>query len=128
VTLLRPGDDVFGWGAGAFAEVAPAGEKAFVPMPARLTVEQAGALGVSASTALQLLRDDGAVQPGQKVLINGASGGVGTFAVQIVKAFGAEVTGGTRPGNLEKVRSIGAYHVIEYPRQDFTEDGPHYDL
>jgi NADPH:quinone reductase-like Zn-dependent oxidoreductase len=128
VTHLRRGDDVFGWCAGAFAEFARASEDHFIKMPANLTFEQAAALGVSASTALQLLRDDGAVQPGQKVLINGASGGVGTFAVQIAKAFGAEVTGVTSTRNVEMVRSLGADHVIDYTRQDFTEDGPHYDL
>jgi NADPH:quinone reductase-like Zn-dependent oxidoreductase len=125
---LRPGDDVFGWCAGAFAEYAAGPEDHFLPKPANLTFEQAAALGVSASTALQLLRDDGAVQPGQKVLINGASGGVGTFAVQIAKALGAEVTGVTSTRNVEMVRSIGADHVVDYTRQDFTEDGPHYDL
>src|SRR6185503_10142647 len=95
VQRLRPGDDVFGWVAGAFAEYARADEIQFVTKPADLTFEQASAIGVSASTALQLLRDDGKVRPGQKVLINGASGVVGTFAVQIAKALGAEVTGVT---------------------------------
>ena len=128
VTHLRPGDDVFGWGAGAFAEYAQATEDQFIKKPASLTFEQAAAIGVSASTALQLLRDDGKVQPGQKVLINGASGGVGTFAVQIAKALGAEVTGVTSTRNVELVRSIGADHVIDYTREDFTEDGPRYDL
>src|SRR6266480_4145728 len=93
VQELRPGDEVFGWGAGAFAEFARATEDHFIKKPANLTFEQASAVGVSATTALQLLRDDGKVRPGQKVLVNGASGGVGTFAVQIAKAFGAEVTG-----------------------------------
>src|SRR5947208_2125480 len=101
VTSLRPGDEVFGWCAGAFAEYARASEDQFIKKPANLTFDQAAAVGVSASTALQLLRDNGKVQPGQKVLVNGASGGVGTFAVQIAKAFGAEVTGVTSTKNLE---------------------------
>ena len=125
---LRPGDDVFGWCTGAFAEYASASEDHFVLKPANLTFEQAAAVGVSATTALQLLRDNGHVQPGQKVLINGASGGVGTFAVQIAKAFGAEVTGVTSTKNLDMVRSIGADHVIDYTREDFRKGGPRYDL
>jgi NADPH:quinone reductase-like Zn-dependent oxidoreductase len=125
---LRPGDEVFGWGVGAFAEYTHARENQFIKKPANLSFEQASAVGVSASTALQLLRDDGKVQPGQKVLINGASGGVGTFAVQIAKALGAEVTGVTSTKNVEMVRSIGADHVIDYTREDFTEGGPRYDL
>ncbi len=128
VTQLRPGDEVFGWAAGAFAEYAHADENQFVKKPADLTFEQASAIGVSASTALQLLRDDGKVQPGQKVLINGASGGVGTFAVQIAKAFGAEVTGVSSTKNLDLVRSIGADHVIDYTREDFTTGTERYDL
>jgi NADPH:quinone reductase-like Zn-dependent oxidoreductase len=125
---LRPGDEVFGWCAGAFAEYASASADHFVPKPANLTFEQAAAVGVSATTALQLLRDDGHVQPGQKVLINGASGGVGTFAVQIAKAFGAEVTGVTSTKNLDMVRSIGADHVIDYTTEDFRMGVPRYDL
>ena len=128
VQELRPGDEVFGWGAGAFAEFARATEDHFIKKPANLTFEQASAVGVSATTALQLLRDDGKVQPGQKVLINGASGGVGTFAVQIAKAFGAEVTGVTSTKNLEMVHSIGADHVIDYTRDDFTTGPERYDL
>jgi NADPH:quinone reductase-like Zn-dependent oxidoreductase len=128
VKLLRPGDEVFGWCAGAFAEYARATEDHFVKKPATLTFEQAAAVGVSASTALQLLRDDGRVQPGQKVLINGASGGVGTFAVQIAKAFGAEVTGVCSTKNVDMVRSIGADHVIDYTRVDFTSATERYDL
>ena len=128
VERLRPGDEVFGWCAGAFAEYASASEDNFVKKPANLTFEQAAAVGVSATTALQLLRDDGKVQSGQKVLINGASGGVGTFAVQIAKAFGAEVTGVCSTKNVELVRSIGADHVIDYTLQDFTQGGPRYDL
>jgi NADPH:quinone reductase-like Zn-dependent oxidoreductase len=128
VQRLRPGDEVFGWCTGAFAEYACAREDHFVPKPANLTFEQAAAVGVSASTALQLLRDQGKVQPGQKVLINGASGGVGTFAVQIAKAFGAEVTGVCSAGKVEMVRSIGADHVIDYTKEDFTKGGPRYDF
>jgi NADPH:quinone reductase-like Zn-dependent oxidoreductase len=128
VKKLRPGDEVFGWGVGAFAEFARATEDQFIKKPANLTFEQASAVGVSATTALQLLRDDGKVQPGQKVLVNGASGGVGTFAVQIAKAFGAEVTGVTSTKNVDMVRSIGADHVIDYTREDFTTGAERYDL
>jgi NADPH:quinone reductase-like Zn-dependent oxidoreductase len=128
VTQLRPGDEVFGWCTGAFAEYACATEDHFVPKPANLTFEQAAAVGVSASTALQLLRDQGKVQPGQRVLINGASGGVGTFAVQIAKAFGADVTGVCSTKNVDLVRSIGADHVIDYTGEDFTQQGQRYDF
>jgi len=128
VKELRPGDEVFGWGPGAFAEFASASEAHFIKKPANLTFEQASAVGVSATTALQLLRDDGKVQPGQKVLITGASGGVGTFAVQIAKAFGAEVTGVTSTKNLDMVHAIGADHVIDYTRDDFTTGPERYDL
>jgi len=125
---LRPGDEVFGWCAGAFAEYAAAPEAQFIRKPANLTFEQAAAVGVSASTALQLLRDNGKIQPGQKVLVNGASGGVGSFSVQIAKAFGAEVTGVTSTQNVDLVRSIGADHVVDYTTEDFTVGGPRYDL
>ena len=128
VKELRPGDEVFGWGTGAFAEFARATEDHFTKKPANLTFEQASAVGVSASTALQLLRDDGKVRPGQKVLINGASGGVGTFAVQIAKALGAEVTGVASTKNMDMVRGIGADHVIDYTREDFTTSAERYDL
>jgi len=128
VTRFQAGDDVFGWCAGAFAEFASASEDQLVKKPVDLTFEQAAAIGVSASTALQLLRDDGAVEPGQKVLINGASGGVGTFAVQIAKSLGAEVTGVTSTKNVEMVRSIGADHVIDYSQEDFTAGTERYDL
>jgi NADPH:quinone reductase-like Zn-dependent oxidoreductase len=128
VQSLRPGDDVFGWCTGAFAEYARAPEDQLVKKPANLTFEQAAAVGVSASTALQLLRDDAKVQPGQKVLINGASGGVGTFAVQIAKAFGAEVTGVCSTKNLDLVRSIGADHVIDYTQEDFRDGADRYDV
>src|SRR4029077_11635524 len=115
------------WCAGAFAEYAHASEDHFEKKPANLTFEQAAAVGVSASTALQLLRDDAKVQPGQKVLINGASGGVGTFAVQIAKSFGAEVTGVCSTTNVDLVRSIGADHVIVYTKEDFSKGGQRYD-
>jgi NADPH:quinone reductase-like Zn-dependent oxidoreductase len=128
VTGLRPGDEVLGWCTGAFAEYASAPADHFVPKPANLTFQQAAAVGVSASTALQLLRDQGKIKPGQKVLINGASGGIGTFAVQIAKAFGAEVTGVCSTRNVEMVRSIGADHVIDYTREDFTRNGHRFDF
>jgi NADPH:quinone reductase-like Zn-dependent oxidoreductase len=128
VRRLRAGDEVFGWGLGAFAEYLRAPEDQFITKPANLTFEEAAAIGLSASTALQLLRDDGKVQPGQNVLINGASGGVGTFAVQIAKALGAEVTGVTSTRNLDLVRSIGADHVVDYTTTDFTSRGASYDL
>jgi NADPH:quinone reductase-like Zn-dependent oxidoreductase len=128
VQRLAVGDEVFGWCAGAFAEFAHASEDQFVKKPANLTFDQAAAIGVSATTALQLLRDDAKVQPGQKVLINGASGGVGTFAVQIAKALGAEVTGVCSTTNMELVRSIGADHVIDYTHEDFTTGTERYDV
>ena len=128
VQSLRPGDEVFGWCSGAFAEYASAPADQFVAKPANLTFEQAAAVGVSATTALQLLRDDGGVQPGQKVLVNGASGGVGSFAVQIAKAFGAEVTGVSSTKNLELLRSIGADHVVDYTREDFRAGRERYDV
>jgi len=128
VKQLQPGDEVFGWCKGGFAEYACAGEDNFVPKPVNLTFEQAAAVGVSAFTALQALRDQGKVQPGQKVLINGASGGVGTFAVQIAKSFGADVTGVCNTRNVDMVRSIGADHVIDYTQEDFTKSEERYDL
>jgi NADPH:quinone reductase-like Zn-dependent oxidoreductase len=128
VQRLRPGDEVFGWCAGAFAEYARATEDQLIKKPANLTFDQAAAVGVSASTALQLLRDDGRVGTGRKVLINGASGGVGSFAVQIAKAFGADVTGVCSTNNVELVRSIGADHVIDYTREDFTKGTERYDV
>jgi NADPH:quinone reductase-like Zn-dependent oxidoreductase len=128
VTQLRPGAEVFGWCKGAFAEYATAGADNFAPKPAGLTFEQAAAVGTSAFAALQALRDHGKVQPGQKVLINGASGGVGTFAVQIAKSFGAEVTGVCSGRNVDMVRSIGADHVIDYTQEDFTQGSERFDL
>src|SRR6266851_4188728 len=116
VAELRPGDEVFGWCAGAFAEYACARQDQFLMKPANLTFERAAAVGVSASTALQLLRDQGKVHAGQKVLINGASGGLGTFAVQIAKAFGAEVTGVCSTKNIDMVRSIRSQTPEEHWR------------
>ena len=128
VAQFRRGDEVFGVCKGAFAEYACAGEDRLAAKPARLTFEQAAATPVAGLTALQGLRDRGQIQPGQKVLIVGASGGVGTFAVQIAKAFGAAVTGVCSTRNVEMVRSIGADHVIDYTRVDFAESGQRYDL
>ncbi len=128
VTQLRPGDEVFGSCKGAFAEYTTSSEDALTSMPANLTFEQASAVGTSAFTALQALRDQGNIQPGQKVLITGASGGVGTFAVQIAKAFSAEVTGVCSTRNVDMVRSIGADHVIDYTQEDFTRSGQRYDF
>jgi NADPH:quinone reductase-like Zn-dependent oxidoreductase len=127
VERLAVGDEVFGWCAGAFAEYAVASQDQLVRKPANLTFEQASAVGVSATTALQLLREHD-IRPGQKVLVNGASGGVGTFAVQIAKSLGAIVTGVTSTRNVELVRSIGADHVIDYTREDFTTGTERYDL
>lgn len=128
VTRFQPGDAVFGWGSGAFAEFVATSEDHLATMPAGLAFEAAAALGVSATTALQLLRDDAHVQPGMRVLINGASGGVGTFAVQVAKALGAEVTGVCSTKNLELVRSIGADHVIDYTQEDFREGDTRYNV
>ncbi len=127
VTQLRPGDDVFGGRSGAFADYVCA-RRAVVAKPAALTFEEAAAVPVAALTALQGLRDKGQLQPGQKVLINGASGGVGTFAVQIAKALGAEVTGVCSTRNVDTARSLGADHVIDYTREDFTQTDRRYDL
>jgi NADPH:quinone reductase-like Zn-dependent oxidoreductase len=128
VEQFQPGDEVFGACTGTCAEYACAAEGKFVLKPANLMFEQAAAVPTSAVTALRGLRDAGKVQPGQKVLINGASGGVGTFAVQIAKAFGAEVTGVCSTRNADMVRSIGADHVIDYTQEDFTQGGQGYDL
>ena len=126
VTHVAIGDEVFGLRTGAFAEYV-AGQS-FVAKPQNLTIEQAAAVPVAGCTAIQALRDHGNVKPGQKVLINGAGGGVGAFAVQVAKAFGAEVTAVTSTEKLEMVRSIGADHVIDYTREDFTRRGQRYDL
>jgi NADPH:quinone reductase-like Zn-dependent oxidoreductase len=128
VTRFNPGDEVFGSCQHAFAEYVRAAENSLATKPANLTFEQAAAVPTAALTALQALRDRGRVRPGQKVLINGASGGVGSFAVQIAKAFGAEVTGVCSAANVELVRSIGADDVIDYTREDFTAGGPRYDI
>ena len=128
VTQFRPGDEVFGSYKGAFAEFACFPEGALASKPGILSFEQASTVGVSALTALQALRDHGKVQPGQKVLITGASGGVGTFAVQIAKAMGADVTGVCSTRNMEMVRSIGADHVVDYTHDDFAEGDRRYDL
>ena len=129
VTLFRAGDDVFGGRDGAFAEyVCVRQERAVVPKPDNVTFEQAAVVAIAGITALQGLRDKGRLEPGQKVLINGASGGVGTFAVQIAKALGAEVTGVCSPGNVETARALGADRVVDYTRDDFTRGDERYDL
>jgi NADPH:quinone reductase-like Zn-dependent oxidoreductase len=133
VKQFKPGDEVFGYlpnatGRGTFAEYVCANENTITLKPANLTFEQAAAVPVAALTALQGLRDKGNIQPGQKVVINGASGGVGTFAVQIAKAFGTEVTAVCSTRNLDMARSLGADHVIDYMREDFTRNGQRYDL
>jgi len=129
---FQPGDEIFadvaarGWGG--FAEYVSVSEEAIALKPANLTFEEAAAVPQAANVALQGLRDKGQIQPGHKVLINGASGGIGTFAVQIAKSFGAEVTGVCSKRNLEMVRSLGADHVIDYTQEDFTQNGQRYDL
>src|SRR5213075_635557 len=129
VTNFKPGDEVFGGRTGAFAEYVCVREARAVALkPASVTFEQAASVPIAAITALQALRDKGDVRAGQKVLINGASGGVGTFAVQIAKAFGAEVTGVCSSRNVDLVKSIGADHVIDYTREDFTKTDQHYDM
>ena len=128
VTQFQPGDEVFGWSTSAFAEYVSVSEDSVVPKPVNLTSEQAAAVPVSAITALQGIRDHGEVQTGQKVLIIGASGGVGTYAVQIAKSFGAEVTGVCSTRNVDMVRSIGADHVIDYTQEDITQGGQRYEV
>ena len=128
VTRFQTGDDVFGICDGAFAEYACARSDKLAPKPTNLTFEQAAAIPTSACTALQALRGPGEIQPGQTVLINGASGGIGVFAVQIAKTFGAEVTGVCSTSKAEMVRSVGANHVIDYTQEDFTRSGRRYDL
>ena len=132
VTLFKPGDDVFGdlarWGCGACAEYVCAPEEALALKPENMTFEQAAAVPMAALTALQGLRDKGGIRSGQNVLINGASGGVGTFAVQIAKFFGAEVTAVCSTDNMAMARQLGADHVIDYTKEDFTKSGQQYDL
>ena len=129
VTTFKAGDEVFGGKWGAFAEyITIAGDGQLAVKPAHLTFEQAAGVNVAGLTALQTLRDRAGLEPGQKVLINGASGGVGTFAVQIAKALGAEVTGVCSARNIELVRSLGADHVVDYTREDFTQGNQRYDV
>jgi NADPH:quinone reductase-like Zn-dependent oxidoreductase len=129
VTQFKPGDEVFGGRDGAFAEyVHVRASRAVAVKPPNITFEQAAAVPIAALTALQALRDEGHLQAGQKVLINGASGGVGTFAVQIAKSFGAEVTAVCSTRNVEMVKSLGADHVVDYTKEDFTQGGERYDL
>jgi len=128
VTRFRPGDEVFGSCIGAYAEYASASEDALALKPANLTFEQAASVPMAGLVAFQALRDHGNVQAGQSVLINGASGGIGTFAVQIAKSLGAQVTGVCSTRNMDMVRSIGADHVIDYTVEDFTRSGQRYDF
>ena len=128
VTQFKPGDAVLGVGKGAFAEYASASEVRVIAKPEGLTFEQAAAVPIAGLTALQGLRDKGRLQAGRKVLINGASGGIGTFAVQIAKSFGAHVTGVCSTKNVELVRSLGADRVIDYTADDFTQDSERYDV
>ncbi|MFL6590026.1 MAG: NAD(P)-dependent alcohol dehydrogenase [Chthoniobacterales bacterium] len=129
VTQFKPGDDVFGGKGGAFAEyICVRPDRGIARKPANLSHEQAASVNIAAITALQALRDKGKIQSGQKVLINGASGGVGTFAVQIAKAMGAEVTGVCSGRNVEMVKSLGADHVIDYTKEDFAKTGQRFDV
>jgi len=129
VTQFKPGDEVFGGKGGAFAEyVCPRADRAVAIKPTNITFEQAASVNIAGITALQALRDKGKVQSGQKVLINGASGGVGTFAVQIAKSFGADVTGVCSTRNVDMVRSLGADHLIDYTKEDFTKSAQRYDV
>jgi NADPH:quinone reductase-like Zn-dependent oxidoreductase len=128
VTRFKPGDEVFGIARGSFAEYAAAREDKLARKPARLSFEEAAAVAVSGLAAIQGLRDAGRIQAGQKVLIIGASGGVGSYAVQLAKAFGANVTGVCSTAKAGLVRSIGADHVIDYTREDFADGSQHYDL
>jgi NADPH:quinone reductase-like Zn-dependent oxidoreductase len=128
VTQFQPGDEVFGTSGASWAEYAPAREVRLVPKPANVSFEEAAAVPIAALTALQALRDHGRVQAGQKVLINGASGGVGTYAVQIAKAFGADVTAVCSPRNVEQARALGADRVVDYTQEDFTKLDVRHDV
>jgi NADPH:quinone reductase-like Zn-dependent oxidoreductase len=128
VTHFKPGDEVYGVGGGTFADYVRSSEKRVALKPANLTFEQAAAVPVAGMTALQALRDEGQLEAGQKVLINGASGGVGTFAVQIAKVLGAEVTGVCSTRNVAMVRALGADHVVDYKTTDYTQSAERYDL
>lgn len=128
VTQFQPGDEVFGASAGSFAEYASVSEDRLALKPVNCSFEEVAAVPVAAITALQGLRDKGQIQSGQKVLVNGASGGVGTFAVQIARSLGTEVTGVCSTRNLDMIRELGADHVIDYTQEDFTRNGQHYDL
>ena len=128
VTQFKPGDEVFGVCNGAYSEYATAKENRIALKPRNRSFEESAAVGIAGFTALQALRDYGHVQPGQKVLINGAGGGVGTFAVQIAKSFGAEVTAVTNTQNLDLVRKLGADHLVDYTKEDFTRSGQRYDV
>ncbi len=128
VRTLRPGQEVFGWCNAAFAEYVAAAESNFVAKPQRLTFEEAAVVPLAGCNALQVLRDQAGVRPGQSVLINGASGGVGTFAVQIAKAMGATVTGVCHTDNIAMVQSLGADHVIDYTKTNFTDASSQYDV
>src|SRR5256712_11399597 len=128
VTKFKPGDEVYGVCIGAYAEYASAKENRIALKPGNRSFEESAAVGIAGFTALQALRDHGHIQPGHKVLINGAGGGVGTFAVQIAKSFGAEVTAVTSTDNLDMVRKLGADHVIDYTQEDYTKKGERYDL
>lgn len=128
VTTFKTGDEVFGWCESGFAEYVAVPAANLLPKPTRLSFEQAAVVPMSGFVALQALRDHGSVKPGDKVLINGAAGGVGTFAIQIAKSLGAEVTGVCSTRNVDMVRSVGADHVIDYSKEDFTRSGVRYDV
>jgi len=129
VTQFKPGDEVFGGKGGAFAEyITPRADRAVALKPANVTFEEAASVNIAGLTALQAIRDKGKIQPGQKVLINGASGGVGTFAVQIAKIFGADVTGVCSTRNVDLVKSLGADRVIDYTKEDYTKSDQKYDV
>jgi NADPH:quinone reductase-like Zn-dependent oxidoreductase len=128
VSQFKPGDEIFGVCRGAFAEAVCTGATNLIPKPPNISFEQAAATPVAAFTAVQSLRGKGKIQPGQKLLVNGAAGGVGTLAIQIAKTLGAEVTGVCSTRNVELVRSLGADHVIDYAKEDFTRTGQRYDL